>query len=157
MTALSPVFVPLDVPECVPLIVDVPVTARVGVAEPLNVTPLTLVGVIAPSVKVIAGVVVAVATEPETPFAPTTETVVTVPVPDTAGWTGCGSGFGAHGPMLAQRLLGRLVATRADCVPTGEAVLRLAMPVFAAGGGKNAADAVPLYLRDKVALKKEEQ
>src|SRR6185312_3588489 len=44
-------------------------------------TPLVEVGVIAPRVKVIAGVVVAVATVPETPFAVTTETAVTVPVP----------------------------------------------------------------------------
>jgi hypothetical protein len=36
-------------------------------------------GVIAPSVRVIAGVVVAVATEPLTPFAVVTETLVTVP------------------------------------------------------------------------------
>ena len=41
----------------------------------------TLVGVIAPSVKEIAGVVVAVATVPLTPFAVVTETLVTVPVP----------------------------------------------------------------------------
>lgn len=38
-------------------------------------------GVIAPSVSVIAGVVVAVATVPETPFAVVTETDVTEPAP----------------------------------------------------------------------------
>jgi hypothetical protein len=68
----SPVFVPLTE--------VVPVTDKVGVAEPLNTTPFMLVGVIAPSVKVMAGVVVAVATEPETPFAVVTETEDTVPV-----------------------------------------------------------------------------
>ena len=41
----------------------------------------TLVGVTAPRVSVIAGVVVGVATEPETPFAVTTLTLVTVPPP----------------------------------------------------------------------------
>jgi hypothetical protein len=46
-----------------------------------RVKPLTEVGVIAPKVRVIAGVVVAVATEPETPLAVTTETEVTVPPP----------------------------------------------------------------------------
>ena len=46
-----------------------------------NGTPLIDVGVIAPSVKVIAGVVVDVATVPETPFAVVTETLVTVPEP----------------------------------------------------------------------------
>jgi hypothetical protein len=42
---------------------------------------LTLDGVIAPKVSVIAGVVVAVATVPDTPFAVTIETVVTEPPP----------------------------------------------------------------------------
>jgi hypothetical protein len=42
---------------------------------------LTLVGVIAPKVIVIAGVVSAVATLPDTPFAVMTDTLVTVPLP----------------------------------------------------------------------------
>ena len=46
--------------------------------RPETVTPL---GVIAPKVKVIAGVDVAVATEPDTPLAVTTDTDVTVPAP----------------------------------------------------------------------------
>ena len=46
-------------------------------------TAATLVGVIAPSVKEIAGVVVAVATVPLTPFAVVTETLVTVPVAES--------------------------------------------------------------------------
>ena len=44
------------------------------VAEPIDV------GVIAPSVNVMAGVVVGFATDPDTPLAVVTETVVTVPV-----------------------------------------------------------------------------
>ena len=58
----------------------VPVTARVGVVDPEMTTPLTEVGVIAPRVRVIAGVAVAV-TEPDTPLAVTTDTEVTVPLP----------------------------------------------------------------------------
>jgi hypothetical protein len=45
----------------------------------LNPVGATEVGVTAPSTKVIAGVVVAVATVPETPFAVVTLTLVTVP------------------------------------------------------------------------------
>jgi hypothetical protein len=41
----------------------------------------TLDGVMAPSISDIAGVVVGVATVPETPFAVTTETLVTLPEP----------------------------------------------------------------------------
>ena len=60
-TALSPVFVPLRFD---------PVT---------DPTDPTLEGVIAPSVSVIAGVVLEVATLADTPLAVTTETLVTVP------------------------------------------------------------------------------
>jgi hypothetical protein len=67
-----------------PDIEDVPVTANVGVVEPDNVIPLTEVGVIAPKDKVIAGVVVAVATVPDIPLAVVTETEDTVPVAPAA-------------------------------------------------------------------------
>ena len=64
-----------------PLTLEVPVTASVGVALPERTTPLTLVGVMPSREREIAGVVVAVATEPETPFAVVTDTLVTVPAP----------------------------------------------------------------------------
>ena len=41
-----------------------------------------VVGVIASRVRVMAGVEVGVATDPDTPLAVVTETLVTVPVPD---------------------------------------------------------------------------
>jgi hypothetical protein len=46
---------------------------------PIVLVAATVVGVILPRVMVIAGVVVGFATEPETPFAVTTDTDVTVP------------------------------------------------------------------------------
>ena len=48
-------------------------------ATEVRVSPLTVVGTMAPRVSVIAGVVVGFDTDPETPLAETTETVVTVP------------------------------------------------------------------------------
>lgn len=88
-----------------------------------------------------------------------------VPALAGGGWTGCGSGFAAYGEVLATRYAANittLVETNAKAVmvervPTASAVLRLALPVFAAGGARDAAEALPLYLRDKVALKKGEQ
>ena len=68
-------------PVCTPLIELVPVTKSVGVEAPETTTELTEVGTIAPSVRLIAGVVVEVATVPDTPFAVVTDTLVTVPVP----------------------------------------------------------------------------
>ena len=52
--------------------------------EPTDSVIVALVGVISPSVKLMAGVVVAVATVPDTPLAVVTDTLVTVPEPDAA-------------------------------------------------------------------------
>jgi hypothetical protein len=76
-----------------PEILDAPATASVGVAVPDKATELTEVGVIAPKEIVIAGVVVAVATVPETPFAATTLAEVTVPLPTPATPTGAQTGL----------------------------------------------------------------
>ena len=80
-----------------------------------------------------------------------------VPHVEGAGWTGCGSGFRVHAAALAQCYAGVLAHTDADAVPNASAMLRLAERVFAAGQGVDAAQAVPLYVRDKVALKASER
>ena len=67
--------------------------AALSVAEPsvsvpvpaVIVLPFTVVGVMAPRVSEIAGVVVAVATDPDTPLAVVTDTEVTVPLPPLVG------------------------------------------------------------------------
>ncbi len=80
-----------------------------------------------------------------------------VPRVDGGDWFGCGSGFRVHGAALAQCYRGSLARTDADAVPNAAAMLRLALPVFAAGQGLDAAAAAPLYVRDKVALKSSER
>jgi tRNA threonylcarbamoyladenosine biosynthesis protein TsaB len=80
-----------------------------------------------------------------------------VPLPPGAGWTGCGAGFAAHGDALVARLGGCLTAVRPDVAPSAPAVLSLAAPRFAAGEGGDPAAAVPVYLRDRVALKTAER
>ena len=72
------------------------------------------------------------------------------PRPAGEGWVGCGSGFEAYGDLGFARTLPQVH-------PTAAAVAALAAPRFAAGEGLDAALAAPLYLRDKVALTKEEQ
>jgi len=79
------------------------------------------------------------------------------PAVEGGGWLGAGSGFAAHGPLLQQRYAGQLAAVNAASVPQASAIAILAAPMFAAGGGLDAADAMPLYLRDKVALKTSER
>ena len=80
-----------------------------------------------------------------------------VPAVEGAGWCACGSGFRVHAAALAQRYHGAIARTDADAVPNAAAMLRLALKLFAAGQGVDAAAAVPLYVRDKVALKASER
>jgi len=70
--------------------------------------------------------------------------------PPGAGWIGCGSGFGAYGDLGIEPAFPAVH-------PTAAAVAALAAARFAAGEGVDAALAAPAYLRDKVALTKEEQ
>lgn len=76
-----------------------------------------------------------------------------VPRPSGEGWIGCGSGFAAF-PDIAKTL--GLDKTFAELHPTAAAIARLAAPRFARGGGVDAAAAAPLYVRDKVAMTKDE-
>jgi tRNA threonylcarbamoyladenosine biosynthesis protein TsaB len=80
-----------------------------------------------------------------------------VPVMSGGDWTGCGDGFAAYRERLAARLGGCVSVVRSEAGPTARAVLRLALPRFAAGEAMDAAQAVPVYLRDKVALKTSER
>jgi len=66
------------------------------------------------------------------------------------GWVGAGNGFGVYGDFGLKRIL-------PEVHPTASAVARLAGPRLAAGEGVDAALAVPVYLRDKVALTLAEQ
>lgn len=69
-------------------------------------------------------------------------------VPSGFGWIGCGDGFAAYPDMLA----GSMTALRPACWPTAAAVARLAAPRLENGQGMDAGAALPLYVRDKVAL-----
>jgi tRNA threonylcarbamoyladenosine biosynthesis protein TsaB len=80
-----------------------------------------------------------------------------VPVPSGRDWTGCGDGFAVHRERLAARVGHCVSMVRSDVGPTARAVLKLAIPRFAAGEAKDAATAVPVYLRDKVAKKTSER
>lgn len=85
-------------------------------------------------------------------MAPKVGAGATAPLPEGTGWRGVGDGFGVWGEILRQRLGDRLISADAALYPTAAAVARLAVPVLARGAGVAAAEAVPLYIRDKVAL-----
>jgi tRNA threonylcarbamoyladenosine biosynthesis protein TsaB len=80
-----------------------------------------------------------------------------VPLAPGRDWLGCGDGFAAYRERLGARLGESISAIRPETTPTARAVLKLAIPRFAAGDVKDAAGAVPVYLRDKVALKTSER
>lgn len=77
----------------------------------------------------------------------------TAPLPEGQDWIGCGSGFDLHGERLAFRLGWRLADVKRGVFPHAREVARLGAAILAAGAGVPAERAVPLYVRDKVALK----
>lgn len=72
-------------------------------------------------------------------------------------WYGVGSGFAVQAAALQARYAGQLLGQDAQCFPHARGVLKLALPVFAAGQGVPAHLLELLYIRDKVALKTSER
>lgn len=73
------------------------------------------------------------------------------------GWFGCGSGFAMHGAALNECYAGKMQGMDGAAVPQAAAIATLGAMQFAQGHGVDAAEALPLYLRDKVALKTSER
>lgn len=93
----------------------------------------------------------------ETVQAPGLHVPEEAPVPAAGSWTGCGSGFAAHGETLRRRYGARLSAIMPDIFPHARDIARLAVVEFEAGRAMTPEQAVPLYIRDKVALKTSER
>jgi len=72
-------------------------------------------------------------------------------------WFGAGSGFVVHGEVLNERYAGQLQGVDGSVVPQAAAIAVLGAAQFIQGHGADAAEALPLYLRDKVALKTSER
>jgi len=75
--------------------------------------------------------------------------VAVTPPPDAA-WVAAGRGLAAW-PELAERCRAAGARLRPDLLPRAREVLSLAVPRVAAGQLLDAADALPVYVRDKVA------
>jgi tRNA threonylcarbamoyladenosine biosynthesis protein TsaB len=74
----------------------------------------------------------------------------TAPMVPGQGWAGGGSGFALAGEILKPRYA--LHDVDAQLMPRASSVARLGAAAFARGEAVDAALALPLYLRDKVAL-----
>lgn len=72
-------------------------------------------------------------------------------------WVGAGSGFAAHGVALHERYAGQLQGADDNAIPQAAAVAALGVAQIVRGLGTDAAEALPLYLRDRVALKTDER
>lgn len=68
------------------------------------------------------------------------------------GWVGAGSGWQAYGDALTEHYAGQMQASYAHLTPDAATMLKLAQPLFASGKTIPAAEATPLYVRNKVAL-----
>lgn len=78
-----------------------------------------------------------------------------VPVPDGGGWHGVGSGWGAYATSLRDRLGDRVSLVSAAVQCRARDVARIAAVDFAAGLAVPAERALPVYLRDRVAWKRQ--
>jgi tRNA threonylcarbamoyladenosine biosynthesis protein TsaB len=69
--------------------------------------------------------------------------------PRGARWFGAGHGFAAY-PEIARRLSGALAGIDASLLPRAADIARIGARELEAGGGLEAAQALPVYLRDDV-------
>jgi tRNA threonylcarbamoyladenosine biosynthesis protein TsaB len=76
-----------------------------------------------------------------------------VPLPTGIGWTGAGSGWDVYGSVLKARLGQYLAEVRTDTLPTARAVAELGAAALAAGQALSPEQALPVYIRDNVAVK----
>lgn len=75
---------------------------------------------------------------------------MTVPLPESAGWLACGNGLAAY-PALRERMAGRVGEWLPELMPSAGSVACIAALHLARGEGVDVAEAVPVYVRDKVA------
>lgn len=75
------------------------------------------------------------------------------PVPDAGGWFGAGPGFRARDGALEARLSGVLAGVDPELLPHARDVAALGALLLERGGGVPAEQALPVYVREKVAEK----
>jgi len=77
-----------------------------------------------------------------------------VPLPEGADWTGAGSGWDQYAGELSLRLGDKVKEWRRQCFPRARYVAELGAAAFQAGQAVPPEQALPVYVRDEVAIKK---
>lgn len=80
-----------------------------------------------------------------------------VPAVQGAAWSGAGSGWQTYNEQLSAVYAVQLQSVQPQLLPTATAILELARPIFMNGEAKSAAEAMPIYIRNRVALKTTER
>lgn len=80
-----------------------------------------------------------------------------VPVILGADWVGAGSGWQTYAEQLSAIYNEQLLTIQPALLPTASAIIRLAQPIFISGNAKSASEAMPIYIRNRVALKTAER
>jgi tRNA threonylcarbamoyladenosine biosynthesis protein TsaB len=80
-------------------------------------------------------------------------TPMQVPVPIEAEWVGAGGGWDQYAAVLTARLKNRVAAWRAQCFPHACFVAQLGASSYENGLSLTPEQALPVYLRDNVAVK----
>ncbi|MBI3546229.1 MAG: tRNA (adenosine(37)-N6)-threonylcarbamoyltransferase complex dimerization subunit type 1 TsaB [Gammaproteobacteria bacterium] len=76
-----------------------------------------------------------------------------VPALTETGWIGAGNGWDQYAGLLLERLQGQVINWRAQCFPRARAVAELAVNAYAKGMALAPEQALPVYVRDEVAVK----
>ena len=85
-------------------------------------------------------------------FGPSLCSIADTPLLTEPGWAGIGSGFLIQAGILAQHLGLHGAWVNGSCYPEAAAIAKLGAAALARGEGRDAAEAQPIYLRNKVAL-----
>jgi len=76
-----------------------------------------------------------------------------VPIPAGEGWTGVGPGWAAYETALKNRCGSSIRQLVPDVLPSARGIVQLGEAVIRAGKGVRPEQAIPVYLRDNVAVK----
>lgn len=76
-----------------------------------------------------------------------------VSAPTDAGWVGVGNGWDQYNELLMQRLAEKVTSWRPQCFPRARFVAQLALDAYGQGKAVAPEQAVPVYVRNEVAVK----